>query len=126
MTKGNRNFWDFVAPIYDFAQKSGFAELLEIIKKQIPENATVLECAAGTGEISIAVADRAAKVVCTDTSAKMLVVARKKIAKRSIKNIEISLCDIYQTGFADNTFDIVIASQVLHLLAEPQKAAAEL
>ena len=124
-----KTFWDFCAPFYDLAEKANgpaYAEMLATVNRIIPQGATVLEMAAGTGAISIAVANKASRVLCTDISEKMLNVARKKITKRSIKNIAVENQSIYEIPAQDNSFDIVIAGQVLHLIDEPKRAVAEL
>jgi len=56
----------------------------------------------------------------------MLSVARKKAKKHSVSNIHFANLDIFNIGKQENSFDVVIAGQVLHLLNEPEKAAAEL
>lgn len=122
-------FWDFCAPFYDLAEKANgraYDVMLETVRERLPHGANVLEVAAGTGAISLAVADKAASVLCTDISEQMLAVARKKAAKRGVKNIEFDRMNIFDTGRPDNSFDAVIAGQVLHLINEPEKAAAEL
>ena len=122
-------FWDFCSPIYDFAQKRNvnYEKWNEIMIECVPPNTSVLELAGGTGEISIRVAKKAKYVVCTDLSEKMLKVARKKAETiGNIKNIKFKKANIYDLKFKDNQFDIVIASQVLHLLDNPQRAIDEM
>jgi ubiquinone/menaquinone biosynthesis C-methylase UbiE len=122
-------FWDFCSPIYDFTQKfngRAYTKVLKIARNHVPQNATVLDVAAGTGEFSLAVADKAKSVLCTDISERMLRIACKKAKKRRVTNIRFGKLNIFDIRKPDNTFDVVIAGQVLHLLDEPQKAAAEL
>ena len=122
-------FWDFCAPFYDIAEKvngRAYGEMLKTVKGLVPQGATALEAAAGTGAISLAVADKASRVLCTDVSEKMLNVARRKTVKRGIQNITIGMQSIYELAVPDNSFDIVIAGQILHLIDEPKKAAEEL
>jgi SAM-dependent methyltransferase len=121
-------FWDFCAPFYDKAEQSNTAYngMLRQVYELTPQGANVFEAAAGTGSISVFVADKANSVLCTDISERMLNVARKKAAKRGIKNIAFNTKSIFDTGESDGSFDTVIASQVLHLIDEPQKAAEEL
>jgi ubiquinone/menaquinone biosynthesis C-methylase UbiE len=119
-------FWDFYAPIYDLMQtinRKAFAGVVQTIREYTPADATVLECAAGTGAISIALADKAKQILCTDASEKMLNIAKRKAKKRSIGNIVFDKRSIYDIGETDDAFDVVVASQVLHLLDNP---AAEL
>ena len=122
-------FWDFCAPFYDFAEKNNgkaYMQMLETVRKTVPENATVLEAAAGTGSISVAIADKVKSILCTDVSDRMLKVARKKANRHSISNIYFENLDILDIEKPDHSFDVVIAGQVLHLLDEPGRAAAEL
>lgn len=122
-------FWDFCAPFYDFAERTNgkaHAQMLEIVRKIVPQNASVLEVAAGTGAISIAIADKVKSILCTDVSANMLAVAQKKAKRRGVSNVQFEHLDILSIDKQDNSFDVIIAGQVLHLLDKPQKAAAEL
>jgi len=121
------SFWDFCAPFYDLAEKANgraYGDMLKTVYGLVPNGSDVLEVAAGTGSISIAVSEKAKSVLCTDISKNMLAVAKKKAAK--IKNIQFDNLNIFETGKADNFFDVVIASQVLHLIDSPEKAADEL
>ena len=121
-------FWDLSAPFYDKAEQknTAYSGMLRMIRESTPPGASVFEAAAGTGAISIFIADKAKGILCTDISDNMLNVARKKAAKQGIENITFSIRNIFETGELDRSHDVVIASQVLHLIDEPQKAAEEL
>ena len=74
-------FWDFSAPFYDIAEKANgqaYGRMLIKIRELIPQGSSVLEAAAGTGSISLAVADRASHVLCTDISKKRATLMRIK------------------------------------------------
>jgi ubiquinone/menaquinone biosynthesis C-methylase UbiE len=122
-------FWDFCAPFYDIAEKTNdraYGKMLKTVNAFVPQDATILEAAAGTGSISLAVAGKANRILCTDLSEKMLKLAERKAIKRGFQNIKIEIRSIYELGEPDNSFDVVIAGQVLYLIDEPEKAAAEL
>ena len=122
-------FWDFCAPFYDFAERrniKAYNAMIKTVRDAIPDGASVLELAAGTGSISLGIADKVKNVLCTDMSLKMLAVARKKAGKRNVKNIDFGNANIFSINKPDGAFDVVIAGQVLHLIDEPEKAAAEL
>ena len=122
-------FWDFCAPFYDFFEKrngEAYGKMLEIVREIVPHNISVLETAAGTGAISLAIANKAESVHCTDISERMLSVARKKAKKRGIANIHFGNLNIFNIEKPSHTYDVVIAGQVFHLIDEPEKAAAEL
>lgn len=122
-------FWDKTAWLYDIAESlnpKAYRGMLKGVTTVVPEGAKVLDCAAGTGELSIAAAVKAESVLCTDISLPMLEMARKKCAEKEIKNISFGERDILHLPDGDNTYDVSIAGNVLHLLEEPEKAVREL
>jgi len=122
-------FWDICAPFYDLLTKTNgraYGDMLKLVNELVPQDATVLEAAAGTGAISLAVADKASHVLCTDISENMLKIAQRKIRKHAAKNVTVANRSINNLGVPDDSFDVVIAGQVLHLLDKPEKAGAEL
>jgi ubiquinone/menaquinone biosynthesis C-methylase UbiE len=100
--------------------------MLKTVNVLVPKGSDVLEAAAGTGSISIAVSDKTRQITCTDVSEKMLNIARRKITKLGIKNITVEPQSICKIEKPDNSYDVVIAGQILHLIDEPEKAAMEL
>ena len=122
-------FWDRWAWFYDLAERSNRtvnAAAAARVAELVPVGARVLDCAAGTGEFSLAAAKRAASVLCTDQSQPMLDRARKKAAKRGLTNISFAQRDVTALSDPDGSFDAVIAANVLHLLPEPETAVREL
>lgn len=122
-------FWDRVAWLYDLSHWSNRGVNTAArarVGSLIPAGARVLDCAAGTGEFSLAAAERAKSVLCTDQSEAMLNRARKKAAKRGFANIGFAIRDITALPDPDGSFDAVIAGNVLHLLPEPGIAVREL
>ena len=123
------DFWDKTAKFYDLSEKLNgkvYREMCELTAKLTPRGANVLECAGGTGALSLAVSAKAANVLCTDNSEKMLDVARQKAAKKGIANIGFERRNIFHLDDPDETYDIVIAGNVLHLLSDPESAVKEL
>jgi len=123
------SFWDKVAGIYDITESLNgkvYKSMLRGVKQIVPEGARVLDCAAGTGELSIAASEKAESVVCTDLSLAMLEQARKKCAKLGIENITFEERDIFHMSDEDETYDIVMAGNVLHLVDNPEEAVKEL
>lgn len=122
-------FWDKTAGVYDLAESlnsKAYRAMLEGVRQTVPQGAKVLDCAAGTGELSLAAAEKAEQVLCTDTSLPMLERARKKSAKKGIKNICFAERDIFNLPDGDGTYDAAMAGNVLHLLEDPEKAVREL
>ena len=122
-------FWDKVARIYDLSESINgkvYREMIKITKSLVPSGARVLECAGGTGELSLAAAEKAESVICTDNSEKMLDVAREKADRRGITNIRFGRQNIFKLAADDEEYDVVIAGNVLHLLNDPEAAVREL
>lgn len=123
------NFWDRTAGLYDAAELingRAYRAMLEGVRQTVPHGAKVLDCAAGTGELSIAAAEKAESVLCTDLSLPMLEKARKKCANQKIKNVRFAERNIMSLDDSGETYDVVIAGNVLHLLDDPQAAVSEL
>lgn len=121
-------FWDHVAGVYDiFANVINakvHRELCEKVAALIAADDEVLECACGTGMLSAHIAPECKSLVATDFSSGMLKRARAKCRKYA--NVEFKLANISALDFADNTFDVVVAGNVIHLLDEPAAALGEL
>ena len=127
--RSESSFWDRAARQYDLVERSNQAVNQAAAARTaelVPVGARVLDCAAGTGEFSLAAATRAGTVLCTDLSLPMLERARKKAQKRGLTNISFARRDITALSDLDSSFDAVIAANVLHLLPEPEKAVREL
>ena len=125
----SRTFWDRFAGLYDLAERTDgrvVRGMAAEVARRLPEDAEFLECAAGTGEISLAAAPFVRRVVCTDLSVPMLDRARKKAAERGISNIEFQQRDLFRLPERDGTYSAVCAANVLHLLEDPAKAVTEL
>ncbi len=122
-------FWDRIAGLYDIAESVNgkvYREMLRMVRLLTPKGAVVLDTAAGTGQLSLAAARNAERVVCTDLSLPMLKQAGKNAAAKGITNVEFAERDIFHLPDADNTYDNVMAGNVLHLLDDPESAVREL
>lgn len=121
-------FWDRVSGIYDLFgtiyNGKVNRKMCGTVAKEIKAEDRVLECACGTGLITAAVAGKCGKLVATDFSEGMLKQTRKKC--RSCSNVEIRSANILDLPFPDESFDVVIAANVIHLLDDPYKALSEL
>ena len=121
-------FWDKVSGVYDLFEniynKSVYQATGESVAKYIKNTDTVLECACGTGAISIFIAPVCKNLFVSDYSVGMLKQARKKLKKYD--NIDYRRVDITDIKAKDNSFDVVVAGNVIHLLPDPRRAMNEL
>lgn len=121
-------FWDKVAWVYDvFANvinRKADKKLCDTVEQLILPADEVLECACGTGLLSGVIAGKCRSLVATDFSANMLKRTKKKY--ESCGNVKFEQADVMRLEFPDESFDAVVAANVIHLLDEPRKALSEL
>ena len=121
-------FWDQVAGVYDVfvnvINRKTHKKLKEIVSALIEPGDDVLECACGTGLLSVVIAQKSGRLTATDFSKKMLKKAEKNCA--AFQNITFSKADITALVFPDCSFDKVVAGNVIHLLDNPLTALGEL
>lgn len=121
-------FWDRVAWVYDvFANvinRKANKIMCETVGKTIFPSDEVLECACGTGFLTKAIAPKCKSLIATDFSASMLKRAKKKC--RKYENTRFEQADILRLPYPDESFNCVVAANVIHLLDEPYRALREL
>lgn len=126
--KQDGKFWDKVSPLYDFFESVYNKKVYDGTGKAVAElldgSEEVLECACGTGAITKYIARKCKNLIATDYSEGMLWQAIKKLKANT--NVAVEKADITQLRFADESFDVVVAGNVIHLLPEPDKALKEL
>ena len=120
-----KDFWDRNAGLYDqFMRKDGAAyEMMYEMIQPVVRHKTVLELATGTGLIAKHIVNAAALVEATDASPEMITEAKRD--NRSAK-LHFSAQDMFHLPYADESFDVVIVSNALHIVPRPEKALAEI
>ena len=121
-------FWDKISPLYDLFEKVYNGKVYSGTGAKVAEfiepTDTVLECACGTGAISVSIAPKCRRLIATDFAAGMLRQAEKKC--RKFENVIVRRADITALKCKDNRFDKVVAGNVIHLLPNPEQALHEL
>lgn len=120
--------WDTLSPLYDTFETiyngKCFRGIAEEIKRHITQDDVVLECACGTGVLTLPMAQICQKLTATDYSEGMMKQARKKLEGYS--NTTFMRADIHDLPFEDEHFDVVVAANVIHLVDNPDKALSEM
>ena len=121
-------FWDKISPLYDLFENvynhKVYAGTGKRVADFIDPSDEVLECACGTGAITVCIAPKCRKLIATDFATGMLKQAARKCRKFS--NVGFKKVDITNIKCKDARFDKVVAGNVIHLLPDPGKALAEL
>ncbi len=120
----HKNFWDKNAGRYDrFMRKdrAAYDEMYELIRAVVKAK-TVLELATGTGLIAKHIVNAAAHIEATDASAEMITEAKRT---RSAK-LHFSVQDMFRLPYANQSFNVVIVSNALHIVPQPEKALQEI
>ena len=121
----HKNFWDKNARRYDrFMRKDRAAyDEMYVLIRPVVRHKTVLELATGTGSIAKHIVTAAAHIEATDASAEMIAEAKRDT--RSAK-LHFSVQDMFRLPYADKSFDVVIVSNALHIVPQPEKALQEI
>ena len=121
----HKNFWDKNAGRYDrFMRKdrAAYDEMYALIRPVV-KGKTVLELATGTGLIAKNIVNEAAHIEATDASVEMIAEAKRN--NHSAK-LYFSVQDMFCLPYADESFEVVIVSNALHIVPQPEKALAEI
>ena len=120
-----KTFWDRTAKIYDYFMKKdhkAYKQMYFLIYPVV-RHKQVLELATGTGLIAKHIVRSADHIEATDASQEMI-----KQAKQGVKSTKLyfSVQDMFHLPYADQSFDVVIVSNALHIVPEPERALAEI
>ena len=123
--RNSQNFWDKNAGRYDrFMRKdtAAYEQLYELLRPVVRQK-TVLDLATGTGLIAKHIVRYADHIEATDASQEMI-----EQAKQGVKSAELyfSVQDMFHLPYADQSFDVVIVVNALHIVPEPEKALSEI
>lgn len=120
-----KKIWDLYAPIYKHAMKAD-QKIYDFMYERIPElvrDKEVLEIAAGPGLLAKHIAPSAKRMIATDYSEGMIAQAQKG---ENPENLHFEIVDAMALPYQENTFDVVIISNALHIVPDPRKALCEI
>ena len=120
-----KTFWDRTAKSYDHFMKKdhkAYKQMYSLIYPVV-RHKQVLELATGTGLIAKHIVRSADHIEATDASQEMI-----EQAKQGVKSTKLHFWvqDMFHLPYADQSFDVVIVSNALHIVPGPEKALAEI
>ncbi len=128
LAEKSTNVWDRFAPVYSafVTGTPGNRKAYEAIFKRIwkvVKDKEVLEIATGPGVIAKQVAAECERMVATDYAEKMLAVARRGNVP---DNLLFERADACELPYDDESFDVVIIANALHIIPDSRKVLSEI
>ncbi len=122
--KKPEKFWNRMAKSYDREEEKDKPSYIEIIKrtrKHLKPTDILLDFGCGTGNASNDLSSNVMSIHGIDISENMINISKEKAIKQQNKNIEYSTTDIFDNSIQPNTYDVVIALYILHLVEDPSQ-----
>jgi demethylmenaquinone methyltransferase/2-methoxy-6-polyprenyl-1,4-benzoquinol methylase/ArsR family transcriptional regulator len=85
----------------------------------------LLDLGTGTGRMLELLSPLADRAIGVDQSPAMLAVARARLERAGLRNVQLRQGDIYAVPVERNGYDLVVLHQVLHYLEDPGRALRE-
>jgi ubiquinone/menaquinone biosynthesis C-methylase UbiE len=120
-------FWDRVARQYaadPIADMAGYEATLERVQDLLSTDHNVLEIGCGTGTTALRLAPHTRRLLATDVSARMIDIAREKLAAQPVPQLRFAVADADARVFGQEKFHRVLAFNLLHLVDDLDQALA--
>lgn len=127
--ESGRSYWERHAKNYDRSMKllgGPIPRMVELAAGAVTGAPRVLEVAAGTGLVTVALARSAQEVIATDYAAAMVSALETMVHELGLQNVRCEQADLYALRFEPESFDAVVAANVLHLVPDLKGALASL
>ena len=123
MMNKSEKFWDKQAKDFtDHEEHTQVNENKDFITtlKYLNTDDMVLDYGCATGIVSNAIADKVKEIHAIDISSKMIEIAKIKASERNIENIHYAHATIYDERYHKESFNVILAFRILHMLENPQ------
>lgn len=122
-------FWNRMAERYakhPIADEAAYQKKLEVTRGYFTPASRVLELGCGTASTALLHAPHVAHIDAVDCSEKMLAIARRKAEAEGIQNIAFHESTVEAFEAPDESYDVVLALSLLHLLPDKERAAEKI
>jgi ubiquinone/menaquinone biosynthesis C-methylase UbiE len=122
-------FWDRAAARYassPIADKGGYERSLQATRDRLTSDDRVLEIGCGTGTTALRLAPHAGYILATDLSGEMIAIARQKSSAEPFRNFRFEVGAVSALELEPDSFDAVLAFNLLHLVASLETCLAEI
>ena len=118
-------FWDKASKNYD--KTEGRFEYIhsksrENTKKHLTFSDIVLDYGCGTGTTSCELAGLVREIHAIDISSKMIQAAKEKADASNVENVSFVQADIFDERYKEESFDAILAFNMLHTVPNPRDA----
>ncbi len=114
-------FWDRLAPKYakkPVPDEQAYRRTLERVRAHLTTDARVLEVGCGTGTTALKLGPYAKEFVASDLSGQMISIACEKARVAGSENVRFKTGTLDDVTLGLESFDVVLAFNLLHLLAD--------
>jgi ubiquinone biosynthesis O-methyltransferase len=119
----SKEFWDRASKNYDKTEERFeyiHSKSRENTKKYLNGSNIVLDYGCGTGTTSCEIANRVKEIHAIDISSKMIEIAKRKAVASKLENINFVQTDIFDKRHKKESFDVILAFNMLHTVIDPQ------
>lgn len=121
--KKSEEFWDKASKNYDKTEERFeyiHSKSRENTKKYLKSSDIVLDYGCGTGTASCEFANQVKEIHAIDISSKMIEIAKEKAVVSNVENANFEQSDIFNDRYQNESFDVILAFNMLHTLPNPQ------
>lgn len=120
----SKGFWDNASKNYDKTEERFeyiHSKSRENTKKYLKGSDVVLDYGCGTGTVACKLANQVKEIQAIDISSKMIEIAKEKAVVSKIENVNFAQGDIFDDSYEKESFDVILAFNMLHTVPNPQK-----
>ena len=116
-------FWNKASKNYDKTEERFeyiHKKARENTKKYLKDSYIVMDYGCGTGTASCEFSSQVKEIQGIDISSEMIRMAKEKAVVSKIDNIHFEKADLFEDKFQNESFDVILAFNMLHTVPNPQ------